>query len=303
MLLLTSASDLIEVVTGTNGSNVEVHASWVDNASGTITPGRTNTAAITTNTTTTVVASPGASTQRNVKHLNITNTHATVGTQVTVQHTDGSNAQDLMGVMLLPGENLVFTEDGEWQHHDANGAEYSYSFSGVESSNAYGIAGTLAESIPRVIAGANLAALTSGTLFMQAIYLRAGQLVSNISFFSGTTAAGTPANSIFALYDANRNLLAQSANQTTLAWAASTVRTLAMTTPYRITVSGLYYCAILGTATTINSLVGVTAAAAAGFPGMVPILCGTSNTGLTTSVPNPANAITATVNRVWCAVT
>ena len=63
MLLLTSTSDLVQIVTGSSAS-VEVHADWMDNASGTITPGRTNTAAITGAATTTVVASPGVSTQR-----------------------------------------------------------------------------------------------------------------------------------------------------------------------------------------------------------------------------------------------
>jgi len=43
MLLLTSTSDLVQVVTG-QAVTTDVHASWVDNASGTITPGRTNTA-------------------------------------------------------------------------------------------------------------------------------------------------------------------------------------------------------------------------------------------------------------------
>ena len=125
MLLLTSTSDILRVVTGTTGSSINVHASWVDNASGAITPGRTNTAAITTNTTTTVVASPGASTQRNIRGLYITNNHASVSTQVTVQHFDGTTSEDLMGVNLLPGENLAFCESGDWHHYDANGAAYN----------------------------------------------------------------------------------------------------------------------------------------------------------------------------------
>ena len=49
MLILSSTSDLLRVTTSAAG-DVDVHASWVDNASGTITPGRTNTAAITTAT-------------------------------------------------------------------------------------------------------------------------------------------------------------------------------------------------------------------------------------------------------------
>lgn len=123
MLLLTSTSDIVRVVTGAAVSTITVHASYVDNASGTITPGRTNTN-ITTATTTTIVASPGASTQRNVKAIYITNNSTSASCNVTVQQFDGTTSTDLMGVTLKPGENLVLDEDGSWHHHDAQGADY-----------------------------------------------------------------------------------------------------------------------------------------------------------------------------------
>lgn len=123
MLLLTSTSDLVRVVTNVGSIDVEVHASWVDNNAGTITPGRTNTASITTATTTTVVASPASSTQRNVKHLNIRNNSSTL-VLVTVFHTDGTNQEDLMECNLQSGESLVLDQMGRWRHYDWNGAEY-----------------------------------------------------------------------------------------------------------------------------------------------------------------------------------
>ena len=43
MILLTSTSDKIRLTTGSAGA-IDVHASYVDDNSGTITPGRTNTA-------------------------------------------------------------------------------------------------------------------------------------------------------------------------------------------------------------------------------------------------------------------
>ena len=122
MLLLTSISDVVRLVTS-HASQIEVHASWVDNASGTITPNRQNTI-ITTAGTTTIVPSPAASTQRNVKHLNITNDHASQSCNVTVEHTDGTNAIEMMAFTLLPGENMIFNEEGRWAHRDAQGAEY-----------------------------------------------------------------------------------------------------------------------------------------------------------------------------------
>jgi hypothetical protein len=123
MLILASTSDIIRVVTA-QAAQIEVHASYVDMNGSTITPGRTNTPAITTATTTTVVGSPGASTQRNLKHLNITNDHASQSCVVTVEHSDGTTITELMSVILLPNENMIFNEEGRWAHRDSNGAEY-----------------------------------------------------------------------------------------------------------------------------------------------------------------------------------
>lgn len=298
MLLLTSTSDLIQVVTSAAG-DIQVHASWVDNNAGTITPGRQNTA-ISTATTTTVVPSPGASTQRNVKALQITNNHAANSCFVEVRHTDGTTPSELMGVTLLPGENLGLREDGSWVHRDANGAEYTGAQTPSDMIAGYGIAGTVAESIPRMLCDeANLSALTSGTLYLVAVFLRAGQKVSNISFHSATTAAGTPTNGIFALYDNNRALLAQTANFTSEAWAANSIKTKALTAPYTATYTGLHYVGIMVTATTVPTMKGNTAKTGGQLAGQAPILHGNSTTGLTTSLPNPAAAITVGVNALW----
>lgn len=300
MLLLTSTSDKVQVITGAAGASVDVHTSWVDNASGTITPGRFNVVGIATATTTDIVASPGASTQRNVKGIYITNTSATVSTQVTVIHTDGTNIADLMGVTLLAGENLIMDAMGLWHHHDSQGGRYVYAGPPIVN---LGATGTLAETMPReTCPEVNTTVAASGTLFMQALFLKAGQLVSNITLASATTAAGTPTNYFFALYDTNRNLLAQSANQTTTAWAANTVKTLAMTTPYRVPTSGLYYIGYFMTATTVATLKGGTAKTGGQLAGAVPILHGSSTTGLTTALPNPAAAITVGTATIYGAV-
>lgn len=299
MLLLTSTSDILRVVTGSAVTTITVHADWVDNASGTITPGRTNTN-ITTATTTTVVASPAASTQRNVKGLYITNNSAASSSQVTVQQFDGTTSTDILGVTLLAGENLILDAEGSWHHHDTQGAEYTYN---VAAGANLGITGTLAESMPRELCPeVNTTAAASGTLNMQAIYLTAGQLVSNITLSSATTAAGTPTNYFFGLYDASRNLLAQSANQTTTAWAANTVKTLAMTSAYRVPTSGQYYIGYFMTATTVATLKGGTARTGGQLANTAPIIYGTSTTGLTTALPNPAAALTGTTASIYAAV-
>ena len=122
MIILASTADLVRVVTS-HAALVEVHASYVDLNGTTVTPGRLNTL-ISTATTTTVVASPASSTVRNIKHLNITNDHASQSCNVTVEHTDGTTAIELMAFTLLPGENMILNEEGRWAHRDAQGAEY-----------------------------------------------------------------------------------------------------------------------------------------------------------------------------------
>jgi hypothetical protein len=301
MLLLTGTAHLIRVITGA-ASDIEVHASWMDNNAGTITPGSTNTASITTATTTTVVGSPASGVQRNVKHLNITNNHATASCQVEVDHTDGTNPVELFGVTLLPGENLVFDATGNWTHHDTQGGEYTYQGPPVAN---LGITGTIAETMPRELCPEvnSTVPTASGTLWLQAIYLKAGQLISNIILSSATTAAGTPTNARAGLFDlATRALLAETANQTTTAWAANTVKTLALTTPYRVPTSGLYYIGFYMTATTIITMKGGTAKTGAQLAGTAPILGGASSTGLTTAMPNPAAAITAGTASLYAAV-
>ena len=303
MLLLTSTSDLVQLVTGTATTSIEVHASWVDNNAGTITPGRQNTI-ITTATTTTIVPSPGSGVQRNVKGIYITNTSASTSCQATVIHNDGTNASDLMSVTLLGGENLGYREDGSWVHRDAQGGKYAGRSTTDILTSGYGIGGTISETIPRILCNeANLAALTSGTLLLTAIYLRAGQRINNISFHSATTAAGTPTNGFFALYDINRALLAQSANFTTEAWAANSIKTKALTATYTVPSDGIQYVGIMITATTVPTLKGLTAKTASQLAGQTPILHGNSSTGLTTTLPNPGIAITVGVNAVWAAVT
>lgn len=124
MLNLASTSDLIRVITGA-AATIECHASFVDIvvSSGAVTPGRTNTI-ISTATTTSIVASPASGSVRNIKHLNITNNHASASCNVAVVHTDGTTAVELMQFNLLPGENMILNDEGRWAHRDAQGAEY-----------------------------------------------------------------------------------------------------------------------------------------------------------------------------------
>lgn len=107
-------------------------------------------------------------------------------------------------------------------------------------------------------------ALATGVMTSVPIPLRAGDVITNISFRSGATALATGSNWWFALYSAAAipALLAQTADQTSGAWAANTTQTKALTTPQTITADGIYYVGIMVAASTVPTLLGTVAAPA-----------------------------------------
>ena len=109
MLILASATDKLRLITGSAGQ-VTVHASWMDNVSGAIAPGRTNTAPITTATTTDIVPSPSAGVFRNIKTLHVHNAGGAANT-VTVVHTDGTTPVELHRAVLGPAETLQYIDE------------------------------------------------------------------------------------------------------------------------------------------------------------------------------------------------
>jgi hypothetical protein len=139
--------------------------------------------------------------------------------------------------------------------------------------------------LPRLPIDDRADALTTQVMTSVPIWLNAGETVTSISAISGTTAAGTPTNCFFALYSnaATPALLGQSADQTTAAWAADTVRTLALTTPVKITKAGLYWVGLMVKATTVPSLLGAVGAK----PVLTgePALANTSGSALTATAP------------------
>lgn len=114
--------------------------------------------------------------------------------------------------------------------------------------------------IPRVpLDASDVGVLTTQVMTSVPIFLGAGETVTNLTFTSGATAAGTPTNWWFALYDTSATpaLLAQTADQTTGAFAASTTFTKALSAAQQISVSGIYYAAFCMTvSTTMPTLSG-----------------------------------------------
>jgi len=138
-------------------------------------------------------------------------------------------------------------------------------------------------------------ALTTQVMTAVPLKLVAGDVITSISYFVGTTAAGTPTNSWVALYSnaATPALLAQSADATSGALAANTKQTIALATAQTITKTGIYWAAIMVKATTVPTLLGVLA--------VPPIVTGeinlavTSGAALTTTAP--ATLASPTVSR------
>lgn len=106
----------------------------------------------------------------------------------------------------------------------------------------------------------DVATAATGVMCSVALYLNDGDTVTNLTFISGGTAAGTPTNYFVALYSGAGVLLGQSADQLTAAWAADTAKTLALAAPVKVSKSGIYYAAISVTATTVPTLIGSTSA-------------------------------------------
>lgn len=122
-MLNLASTHIIRLIT-VSAANIECHASWGDTNGTSVSLGSLNTPNITTATTTTIVPSPSSGFTRNVKAIYATNVSTSTSTRVVIEHFDGTTASELIGFVLLPGENLTFNEEGRWSHRDAQGAEY-----------------------------------------------------------------------------------------------------------------------------------------------------------------------------------
>ena len=159
---------------------------------------------------------------------------------------------------------------------------------------------TFAESYPRWVcdvANGNAIGAT-GVAHATAIPLQAGDVVTNITFVTGATAAATPTAGFVALYSsvATPALLAQSADFGSTARAANTAYTVALASAVTITSSGLYYVSISFTAGTVPTLRGLSTGnaimAGAVVTGM-PVLAQTHGSSLTGTAPATITSGTA----------
>ena len=110
MIILSSTTDKLQLTTGQNVT-VDVHCSYADHttSSDNIVCGRQNTA-ISTATTTDILAAPASGDIRNLKTLNIRNKHATDSVTVTVIYDANGTDYELHKVTLAAGEALEYIE-------------------------------------------------------------------------------------------------------------------------------------------------------------------------------------------------
>jgi hypothetical protein len=148
-------------------------------------------------------------------------------------------------------------------------------------------AGTFRESVDRRLIGTNVSILTSGTLHVTALFLEAGEVVTNLTMRSGGTAASSPTNWWFALYDPAGNLIGQTPDQTTEAWGTTTTKTKALASPYTVPTSGLYRAGLMVRASTPPSLAGLSAPAGATafVAGQLAVSLSVGGGALTTTAP------------------
>lgn len=162
-------------------------------------------------------------------------------------------------------------------------------------------------SMEQININADLAALTTQVMTSVAVPCQVGDLISSITFKSGATAADTPLNWWFALYSSATTpaLLAQTADQTTGAWAANTVKTLDLATAQRIPSTGVYYAAVMVKATATPTLLGKNLALAGAAASVLSskVLAQTSGSSLAATAPATIATPTTVATVPFCVLT
>jgi hypothetical protein len=119
MITLTNTTHIIEVNTSEE-TNVDVFCSYADHTTSGATLGDQQTL-ITTATNTTIISAPDASTQRQIKVINIRNTSATTNI-VTVKKDISGTEYDLFSCTLGGGEQIEYLDGRGWQVYTTTGA-------------------------------------------------------------------------------------------------------------------------------------------------------------------------------------
>lgn len=144
-LVLEASTDSLELITSTAAA-IDYDCSWTDNTTSAFTPGK-SAGQISSATTTTVVAAPSASTQRNVLNCTFRNASTTTSNTLTVQRDVSATNRTKYSTTVGPGETLAFAGE-RYFRYTASGAEVTTSADSGYNGKAYPIqkAGTAKDS-------------------------------------------------------------------------------------------------------------------------------------------------------------
>ena len=143
MILLKATTESLKVVTSST-ADIDYSVSWVDVTTTAFTPS-TSEGKISTATSSTLLSAPAGSTQRQVKLITITNTHASASNTVTVQKDiSGTTYQLTPATTLLAGEVLIYMDEDGWTHYSTDGSPTSsLDAGGTDTTIQYNSAGVL----------------------------------------------------------------------------------------------------------------------------------------------------------------
>ena len=119
VVTLDSTSEILEITTSSTATT-DYTVSWIDNASGTLTPGST-VGQITTATTTTALAAPAGSTQRAVSAVTVCNISTTTSQSVILKHDTSGTERVITRASLGPNECMRCANDATCRVNSANG--------------------------------------------------------------------------------------------------------------------------------------------------------------------------------------
>lgn len=120
-IVLEASTDSLEVITSTAAS-LDYNCSWTDSTTTAFTPGK-SAGNVASATTTTAVAAPAGSTQRNILNCTFRNASTTTANVITLQRDISATNRTMYSATLAPGEVLTVTQEGEFKILAANGQQ------------------------------------------------------------------------------------------------------------------------------------------------------------------------------------
>lgn len=193
MTTLIGANDTLRVVTS-SAANIDVVSLYSTLSSGTTTRGKSRVA-ISSATTTTIVAAPGAGNERVVYNISLKNKHSSLSCTVTLQDYDGTTSFDRFTLVLGPGEQAISDGMGDWSFFTAQGAQKLSQSTGILSPT---INATQTQVLPSDVVNNNSTANTMQDVTGLSFPVVAGG-VYQFEFFIGYTAAATTTGSRWGL--------------------------------------------------------------------------------------------------------